>query len=58
MANPNLNTGSPVAKFMLPIHDDGTAGRRWHDEPFSLGVPATLDSPLKKGCHTECLSPY
>ncbi|MFJ5637591.1 hypothetical protein ACIQF5_33775 [Streptomyces goshikiensis] len=35
MANPNLNTGSPVAKFMLPIHDDVTAGRRWHDEPFS-----------------------
>ncbi len=26
--------GSPVAEFMLYIHDDGTAGWRWHDEPF------------------------
>ncbi|MDO0938960.1 hypothetical protein QQY66_47310 [Streptomyces sp. DG2A-72] len=26
--------GSPVAEFMLHIHDDGTAGGRWHDEPF------------------------
>ncbi|MFD0273418.1 hypothetical protein ACFVHB_05795 [Kitasatospora sp. NPDC127111] len=26
--------GSPVAEFMLHIHDDGTAGWRWHDEPF------------------------
>ena len=26
--------GGPVAEFMLHIHDDGTAGWRWHDEPF------------------------
>ena len=26
--------GSPVAEFMLYIPDDGTAGWRWHDEPF------------------------
>ncbi|MFD7613090.1 hypothetical protein [Streptomyces sp. NPDC059828] len=26
--------GSPVAEFMLHIHDDGTAGWRWHGEPF------------------------
>lgn len=26
--------GSPVAEFMLHIHDDGTAGWRWRDEPF------------------------
>ncbi|MFC9618733.1 hypothetical protein ACFTXM_01585 [Streptomyces sp. NPDC056930] len=26
--------GSPVAEFMLHIHDDHTAGWRWHDEPF------------------------
>ncbi|MDX2591324.1 hypothetical protein PV343_03240 [Streptomyces sp. WI03-4A] len=26
--------GSPVAEFMLYIHDDGTAGWRWFDEPF------------------------
>ena len=26
--------GSPVAEFMLHIHEDGTAGWRWHDEPF------------------------
>jgi hypothetical protein len=26
--------GSRVAEFMLRIHDDGTAGWRWHDEPF------------------------
>lgn len=26
--------GSPVAEFMLNIHGDGTAGWRWHDEPF------------------------
>ncbi|NGN67667.1 hypothetical protein G5C51_27670 [Streptomyces sp. A7024] len=25
---------SPVAEFMLHIHDDGTAGWRWHDKPF------------------------
>ena len=26
--------GSPVAEFLLHIHNDGTAGWRWHDEPF------------------------
>ncbi|MFI0225646.1 hypothetical protein [Streptomyces lydicus] len=26
--------GSPVAEFMLHIHDNGTASWRWHDEPF------------------------
>ncbi|MFH9611839.1 hypothetical protein [Streptomyces sp. NPDC017448] len=26
--------GSPVAEFMLHIHDDGTAGWRWYDESF------------------------
>ncbi|MET8747901.1 hypothetical protein [Streptomyces sp. NPDC004728] len=26
--------GSPVAEFMLHIHNDGTTGWRWHDEPF------------------------
>ncbi|MFI5774415.1 hypothetical protein ACIA74_39190 [Streptomyces sp. NPDC051658] len=26
--------GSPVAEFMLHIHDDGTVGWRRHDEPF------------------------
>lgn len=26
--------GQPVAEFMLHIHHDGTAGWRWHDEPF------------------------
>ncbi|MFG3014198.1 hypothetical protein ACGFZB_27990 [Streptomyces cinerochromogenes] len=26
--------GSPVPEFMLHVHDDGTAGWRWHDEPF------------------------
>ncbi|MET7356789.1 hypothetical protein ABZT42_55950, partial [Streptomyces mirabilis] len=26
--------GRPVAEFMLHIHDDGTTGWRWHDEPF------------------------
>ncbi|HEV3173257.1 MAG TPA: hypothetical protein VGZ32_23115 [Actinocrinis sp.] len=26
--------GGAVAEFMLHIHDDGTAGWRWHDEPF------------------------
>jgi hypothetical protein len=25
---------SPVAEFMLNVHGDGTAGWRWHDEPF------------------------
>jgi hypothetical protein len=27
--------GGPVAEFMLNVHGDGTAGWRWHDEPFS-----------------------
>ncbi|MFB7779594.1 hypothetical protein [Streptomyces bauhiniae] len=31
--------GSPVAEFMLHIHDDGTAGWRWHDEPFDVVNP-------------------
>ncbi|MFI1049709.1 hypothetical protein ACH4U3_28690 [Streptomyces griseoruber] len=31
--------GGPVAEFMLHIHDDGTAGRRWHDEPFDAVSP-------------------
>ncbi|MFF5446412.1 hypothetical protein [Streptomyces sp. NPDC012888] len=26
--------GSPVAEFLLHVHADGTAGWRWHDEPF------------------------
>lgn len=26
--------GRAVAEFMLHIHADGTAGWRWHDEPF------------------------
>jgi len=26
--------GTSVAEFMLHIHNDGTAGWRWHDEPF------------------------
>ncbi|MFI9150443.1 hypothetical protein [Streptomyces sp. NPDC053367] len=26
--------GGHVAEFILHIHDDGTAGWRWHDEPF------------------------
>ncbi len=26
--------GTPVAEFMLHIHDDATAGWRWHDKPF------------------------
>ncbi|MFE2716577.1 hypothetical protein ACFXKI_32605 [Streptomyces mirabilis] len=26
--------GSSVAEFMLHIHEDGTAGWRWHNEPF------------------------
>lgn len=28
--------GEPVAEFWLHIHGDGTAGWRWHDEPFDL----------------------
>ncbi|WP_333741116.1 hypothetical protein [Streptomyces sp. IBSBF 2806] len=28
--------GSLVAEFMLHIHEDGTAGWRWHDEPFDV----------------------
>lgn len=31
--------GSPVAEFMLRIHDDGTADWRWHDEPFDAVSP-------------------
>ncbi|MFD3409561.1 hypothetical protein [Streptomyces cyaneofuscatus] len=31
--------GIPVAEFMLHIHDDGTAGWRWHDEPFDAVTP-------------------
>jgi hypothetical protein len=31
--------GRPVAEFMLHIHDDGTAGWRWHDEPFDAVNP-------------------
>lgn len=26
--------GGPVAEFVLHVHGDGTAGWRWHDEPF------------------------
>jgi hypothetical protein len=26
--------GAPVAEYLLNIHDDGTCGWRWHDEPF------------------------
>jgi hypothetical protein len=32
--------GTPVAEFLLHIHDDGTAGWRWHDEPFERSGPA------------------
>ncbi|WP_181786218.1 hypothetical protein [Streptomyces phytophilus] len=31
--------GAPVAEFMLHIHDDGTAGWRWHDEPLDAVNP-------------------
>lgn len=31
--------GNPVAEFMLHFHDDGTAGWRWHDEPFDTVNP-------------------
>ncbi|MER7828299.1 hypothetical protein ABTX85_37785 [Streptomyces sp. NPDC096097] len=31
--------GDPVAEFMLRVHDDGTAGWRWHDEPFDTTNP-------------------
>lgn len=31
--------GGRVAEFMLYIHDDGTAGWRWHDEPFDAVNP-------------------
>ncbi|MFG2481127.1 hypothetical protein [Streptomyces fagopyri] len=34
-----LPGGVPVAEFMLHIHDDGTAGRRWYDEPFDAVNP-------------------
>jgi len=26
--------GRPVPEFMLHVHDDDTAGWRWHDQPF------------------------
>lgn len=26
--------GGPVAEFILYVHDDGTVGWRWHDEPL------------------------
>ncbi|MFJ2730119.1 hypothetical protein [Streptomyces collinus] len=29
-----LPDGGAVAEFLLHIQDDGTAGWRWHDEPF------------------------
>ncbi|MGW7450153.1 hypothetical protein [Streptomyces sp. NPDC054787] len=31
--------GGPAAEFMLHIHDDATAGWRWHDEPFDTMNP-------------------
>lgn len=31
--------GEPVPEFMLHIHDDGTAGWRWHYEPFEEEEP-------------------
>ncbi|MFD7576273.1 hypothetical protein ACFV6U_38100, partial [Streptomyces sp. NPDC059810] len=31
--------GTPVAEFMLHIHDDGTAGWRWHDSPSCTPRP-------------------
>jgi hypothetical protein len=31
--------GSPVAEFWLHIHNDGTAGWRWHDVPFDDASP-------------------
>ncbi|WP_202234793.1 hypothetical protein [Actinacidiphila reveromycinica] len=31
--------GGRVAEFLLHIHDDGTAGWRWHDEPFDAANP-------------------
>ncbi|WP_329214686.1 hypothetical protein OG257_36625 [Streptomyces sp. NBC_00683] len=31
--------GGLVAEFMLHIHGDGTAGWRWHDEPFDAVNP-------------------
>jgi len=30
--------GQPVAEFLLRIYADGTAGWRWHDEPFDTDV--------------------
>lgn len=30
--------GGPVAEFMLHIHGDGTAGWRWHHEPFDTAL--------------------
>ncbi|MEU3049612.1 hypothetical protein ABZ705_24405 [Streptomyces sp. NPDC006984] len=31
--------GTPVAEFMLHIHGDGTAGWRWHADPFAAPDP-------------------
>jgi hypothetical protein len=31
--------GQLVPEFMLHVHGDGTAGWRWHDEPFETGDP-------------------
>ncbi|HEY9523911.1 MAG TPA: hypothetical protein VIR33_11780 [Thermopolyspora sp.] len=31
--------GGSVAEFMLRIHNNGTAGWRWHDEPFDAVNP-------------------
>lgn len=30
----NFPDGRQVAEFLLHIHGDGTAGWRWHDQPF------------------------
>lgn len=32
--------GRPVAEFWLHVHGDGTAGWRWHDEPFGTADDA------------------
>ncbi|MER5479667.1 hypothetical protein ABT026_22270 [Streptomyces sp. NPDC002734] len=31
--------GTPVPEFWLRLHGDGTAGRRWHHEPFDTDAP-------------------
>ncbi|MFF9156175.1 hypothetical protein ACF1AB_28550 [Streptomyces sp. NPDC014846] len=46
--------GSPVAEFMLHIHDDGTAGWRRHDESFD--VPRV--SRCMQGCDAELGEPH